>query len=236
MPPRRLAAMLRSVPIFAALPVPRLERLAERLHWNKYEKGQTIVEHSDGTNEVYLMLSGRGSVKIYASNGKVAGFRSLNPGDIFGEFAAIDEMPRSASVEANTESTVAVIGAEAFRDMLAKEPEVALALMEHFVRLIRELTRRIEWLTTKGVNQRIEAAIYVLALEAEPLSPGQPNTRWIRKLPLRAEWADELGTTREAISRHLTELERIGLIRRKRPGIVVNDLAGLVVRVEGPGD
>jgi hypothetical protein len=39
------------------------------------------------------------TLRIYCVAGKEVNFRDLGPGEVFGEYAAIDRSPRSASVE-----------------------------------------------------------------------------------------------------------------------------------------
>jgi CRP-like cAMP-binding protein len=56
---------------------------------------------------VFFITEGEARVTIYSLSGKAVSFRELSAGDMFGEFPAIDQGPRSASVEARTECLVA---------------------------------------------------------------------------------------------------------------------------------
>ena len=61
----------------------------------------------DTSDEVYFLLTGGAHVAIRAVDGKAVTFRELAAGGMFGEYAAIDGRPRSATVEARTSCLVA---------------------------------------------------------------------------------------------------------------------------------
>ena len=52
-------------------------------------------------DEVFFIISGEVRVDIYSLAGKVVSFRELGPGEVFGEYPAIDRGPRSADVVAH---------------------------------------------------------------------------------------------------------------------------------------
>ena len=61
-----------------------------------------------------FLLDGQARVSVYSAQGKQVSFRDIRPGGIFGEMAAIDGAPRSASIEAISDCTVAVLPQAAF--------------------------------------------------------------------------------------------------------------------------
>jgi hypothetical protein len=65
-------------------------------------------------------------------------FGELAPGEVFGEYAAVDHCPRSASVEARTSCLIASMPAAAFRALLQTEPMVTLAVLTQLVRRTRQ--------------------------------------------------------------------------------------------------
>jgi hypothetical protein len=77
--------------------------------FRRYEPGESIVDYLDQTDEVFFIISGGMRVTIYSLAGKAVSFRELGPGEVFGEYPAIDRGPRSASVEAHTACLVATL-------------------------------------------------------------------------------------------------------------------------------
>ena len=109
---------LRGIAIFAGLSANALACIQRRCSWRRYERGEPIVNYLDPSDEVFFITAGEAHVTIYSHAGKVVSFGELGSGEVFGEYAAIDQAPRSASVEARTSCLVASMPAPAFRAIL----------------------------------------------------------------------------------------------------------------------
>lgn len=120
-----------------------LEFAKQSCRSRRYEPGEPIVEYLDRSDDVFFLLSGNARVIIYSLSGKVVSFHEVGPGDMFGEYPAIDGRPRSASVEAKTSCIVATMPAASFRDLLNREPAAADALLRQLVATIRRLSTRV---------------------------------------------------------------------------------------------
>ena len=131
---------LESVALFRGLPLETLERIKRRCSCRRYGPRKSIIGHLDTSDDVCFLLSGNARVTIRSVDGKAVSFRELSAGTTFGEYAAIDGRPRSASVEARTSCLVASMASAAFREILLTEPKAAENLFKHFVMEIRELT------------------------------------------------------------------------------------------------
>lgn len=86
--------------------------------------GTSLVEEGEEGDAFFVILQGRATVR--------KGDRTLaevGPGASFGELALLDGEPRSASVIATDEVSVAVLGVRMFRTLLREFPEMAFELM-----------------------------------------------------------------------------------------------------------
>ena len=219
---------LKQVAIFASLSREARQRLEARCHWRSYRPGKEVVPFRGSATDVYFLISGRARVIIHTSSGKDVTFRSLAPGDIFGEFAAIDGAPRSASIEVLEPSLVASLASWDFRNVIADEPGVAAALLQHLTGELRRLTERIFEFSTLAVRNRIQAELLRLAGGYAP-----PRAEAvIRPLPTHSEIASRISTHREAVSRELSRLSQIGLVARQGSDLVIKDLARLAKMVK----
>jgi CRP/FNR family transcriptional regulator, cyclic AMP receptor protein len=167
---------------------------------------------------VFFVASGEVCVTIYSVSGKAVSFRNLGPGDIFGEYAAIDGKPRSASVEARSSCLIASMPAKEFRRLLETEAAVAQALLRDLVRNVRTLTKRVYEFSTLAVNNRIQAELLRLA----SLVPKEGKRARLKPAHTHAEIASRVSTHREAVTRELNRLSRIGIIERQM--LIVLDL------------
>jgi CRP-like cAMP-binding protein len=223
---------LQKVAVFQGLPADALTRIQRRCSWRSYEPGEPIVDYLDASDDVFFIATGEARVSIYSLAGKAVTFTDLGPGDMFGEYAAIDGAPRSATIEARTSCQVASMSSTAFREVLQSEPAVMLALLRQFVTKIRALTTRVYEFSALAVSNRIQAELLRLA----KLVPQEGNRARISAAPTHAEIASRISTHREAVTRELNRLTRLGIIERQGSALLVKDidrLAEMVHEVTG---
>lgn len=177
---------------------------------------------------MYFLTHGLARVIIHSPTGKDVVYRTIEPGDIFGEFAAIDGEPRSASVEVLQPSTVASMSSWDFRNAILDEPDVAMALLRHLTAESRRLAARVLEFSTLAVRNRIQAELLRLA-------GGHPSTHGdvvIRRAPTHPVIASRVSTHREAVTRELGRLTQLGIIERKGADLVIKDMARLAEMVQ----
>jgi CRP/FNR family cyclic AMP-dependent transcriptional regulator len=220
---RQRVTALRQVPIFAVLPESKCEGLARDCKWRTYEAGQQILSYDDPHTEVFFLASGKVRVIVYSGEGKAVVFTDLKPGAMFGEIAAIDRGPRSAGVEAVEPCTIASLTASQFESLLLREPAVAVATLRNITAEVRRLSERVVEFSTLAVQNRIQAELLRLAAEARHRS-GQA---WLSPAPSLSDIANRISTHREAVSRELSRLGSIGLLRREGGGLQITDIARL---------
>ncbi len=218
---------LAKVAIFADLGPDALARIERRCSWRRYGPGEPIVDYLDASGEVFFVVAGEARASIYSLLGKGVIFDDLGPGEIFGEYAALDGAPRSTSVEARTECLVASMSAVAFRAILQSEPAATLALARHLVVKVRELTTRIYEFSALAVSNRIQAEVLRMA----NLAPREGKSACIWAAPTHAEIASRVSTHREAVTRELNRLSRIGVVGRRDGALVVKDVDRLAAMV-----
>jgi CRP-like cAMP-binding protein len=223
---------LESVAIFRDLTPHALERIKRLCSCRRYEPRDAIIDHLDSSDEVFFLLTGNTRVTIRSADGKAVSFRELGPGSMFGEYAAIDGRTRSANVEARTSCLVVSMPASAFREILETEPKVAKFLLEHFVREIRELTTRVYEFSTLAVRYRIQAELLRLAR----LSAPEDKVARIVPAPTHAEIASRTSTHREAVTRELNRLAKMGILEQRNREFWIMDVDQLACLVDDAGD
>jgi CRP-like cAMP-binding protein len=129
---------LQGVPWFAACTEDQLKtvvRLAERLH---IDEGEVILREGRLGRELFVILEG--SV-VVSRAGRVV--NEWGAGDYFGELAAIEGVPRTATVTATTDLDVLIVGPREF-DAMMDIPGVRNALFAGMSRRIREADRELD--------------------------------------------------------------------------------------------
>jgi CRP/FNR family cyclic AMP-dependent transcriptional regulator len=218
---------LRGISLFAALESSILGQIQERCVWRSYAPGDCVLNYLDSSNDVFFIAAGGVRVTIYSLSGKVVSFCDLEPGDVFGEYAAIDGQSRSASVEARSEALIASMPAAAFLKLLRTEPSVTHELLLKLVKTIRMLDKRVYEFSTLAVNNRIRSEVLRMA----KLSPRKGKSAYVAPAPTHSEIASRVSTHREAVTRELTRLTSLGIIERQGHALIIKDIPRLELMV-----
>jgi MFS family permease len=120
-PPAELDLLAR-IPIFSPLPAPSLERLASQLRPIAVTAGAVVVRQGDHGDRFYVVEAGRLRVSVDGSAG-----RELGPGDSFGEVALLRDVPRTATVQAETEVRLQALERDDFLEAVTGHPPSARA-------------------------------------------------------------------------------------------------------------
>ena len=215
---RRVAATaLARVDSLVGLPPAVLERLADALKTQRFDKGTTIVRHNDDSRDVYLIISGAVRVSLVGSTGRSLTYQILPAGEMFGEISAVDGDGRSANVIAEEESVLGSLSAQNFLELARTSPEFALVILHRLARLNRRLTSRLFEYHTYDVRGRV----YLELLRLTENGADGPITITDRDM------ASRVGTTRENVSRIHGSLRDAGLIRRDKSQLTILNRAGL---------
>jgi CRP/FNR family transcriptional regulator, cyclic AMP receptor protein len=198
-------------------------QLEQRARLVTLRPGQTVIGHQDHTTDVFIVLEGSLRVELYSLNGREISLADLGPGDIFGEFAAIDDQPRSASVAATGACALACISSAAFRQIALGSPENADWLARRLVDRIRLQTERIFELNALAVRNRLHCELLRLSLDAGVTG----NRARIVPAPTHAQLAARIGTHREAVTRELQYLHKCGIVEQQGRELRINQVAEL---------
>jgi CRP-like cAMP-binding protein len=215
--------VLREISIFRTAAEPTLDRVVSLSRWQHYAQGSIILSYRDTSTDIFFILRGMVRAIIYAPDGKALLFTDIGAGEIFGEIAAIDRGPRSASVEALRQTLVAVMSAADFERIIRDDAEVGAATLRLLTSRVRRLSERIYEFRAFAVQHRIHAELLRLA-KVSGQAQGEVT---LSPAPTLADIADSVSTHREAVSRELSRLGTLGLISREAGALRIVDVGRL---------
>ena len=134
--PAAVAAILGKVPLFSELPDEVLNEIARLAEIEQTPKDNVVFEKGDLGTKLYAILSGR--VRVHDGQQTLA---TLGQGEIFGEMAAIDTHPRSASVTIEQDALLLCLEQEQLLELMNRQPEVSLGVMRALSRRFRGQVR-----------------------------------------------------------------------------------------------
>lgn len=216
------------------LQVPRalLDRLLPKGRQLRVRTGQMVVSHGSTANDVFIILSGRFEVLLTARDGQLVVVRDLAPGELFGDLAAIDGCPRSATVLAAEDGRVASIASEQFLKGIEEVPSAGLWLVRRYAQEVRRLTDRVFELSAFAVRDRLKCELFRMVMQSRSTDLGL-----LQPPPRHEAIANRIGSQREAVTRELARLGALGVVSREKGAMRVNvpKLAALLRREIGDG-
>jgi CRP-like cAMP-binding protein len=205
------------------LPDPLGELLEPHARLVTLRPGQIIIGHQDRTTDVFVVIEGSLRVELFSLNGREVILADVGPGELIGEFAALDEEPRSASVAATGACTLASIAGDVFSTMVLSNPQTANWFARRLVRHIRLLNERNFELNALAVRSRLHCELLRLSIDAGIAD----NRAVIAPAPTHAQLASRIGSHREAVTRELQYLQKQDVIALQNREIDVIDIAKL---------
>lgn len=149
--------LLAGIAFFEALSDADREDLGSRLVERRFAAADLVVRKGDHGASMFIVLSGALSIFLPADGpGEPVRLKELHSGDYFGEFAIFDDKPRSASVEALTDTVLLELTRDEFTAQLSRTPAVGIAIMSELSNRIRATNDLLTQRATKNALSELE--------------------------------------------------------------------------------
>ena len=135
---------LAAVPLFSQLSRKDLSRLGRAVVERKYKKGETIVKEGEQAVAFFMITKGRVSVSRGGKSKNGQSLAEFGSGQVFGEMALLDGMPRDATVKAIDDTECLVLSRWDFVAELRTNPHIAVAMLPILSRRLRDANARLE--------------------------------------------------------------------------------------------
>lgn len=200
---------MRAVPFLANLPEAAVDQAIAQAVVRPHPADQMILLESDWGNSVYFILEGWVKIRTYNLEGKEITLNILGPGELFGEMASLDQVPRSTDVITLTPTVIGSIPAADFGAFLNMEPQGGIRLAKLMARRLRQLNRRLRLRELDSTSRVVDILLFLAEGQGQPAQGGTeiPNLS-------HRELGSLAGMARETVTRVLGKLERKGLIHR----------------------
>lgn len=220
--PEAPADALASSPLLASISRDDLQALARAGKPRSWAPGTMLFQRGDRGDGMYAIVSGNVRIVLEGPTGAEVIVRRLGPGDVFGELAALDGHPRSASALAETSVRALHISTRAFRAWIEEHPAVAVPLLAQLSHRLRTTNDQVAEIGLLDVETRIARRLLTRFA-----TPPATLARGARVAVNQRDLAAELGLTRESVNKHLARLKTRGVIALERGAIVLLEPAAL---------
>lgn len=125
---------LAGLDVFAGVSPAELAPLAGRARMETLPAGTPLFAEGDEGTALYVVLKGAVELTQASRRGEPVRLSLLDRGQVFGELAVFDGLPRSASATAFTDATLLVLPADAVMEALAAPGPLASAVLRNVAR------------------------------------------------------------------------------------------------------
>jgi len=184
------------------------------------KKSQPIYFAEDPSNSIFFLKKGRVKLTRISKEGKELIVALINPGDVFGEMAILDDGERTDFATTMEESLICAISKNDFKQFIEKNPKLNLEITKLIGFRMRKYSERIEDLVFKDAEQRVISFIYNLALEQGKKIGEQI---FLKPFLTHQNIAELTACSRQTVNTILTDLRVQGLIDFDRKKLIIQN-------------
>ncbi|MEH6954462.1 Crp/Fnr family transcriptional regulator [Neobacillus drentensis] len=215
---------LSEVPLFKELSEAEMEPIIRIAQLRFYKHKMYAFMQGDPLNQIYFIHSGR--IKIFKTDfsGREQIISIFEPGDLFPLSGFFRRETFPASAEVFEDSQLIVIPLDKFEEILLSNPEICIKLFKVLGEKIMDLQSRLE---SKVLHNTYEQIIMLLVRLCK--SNGEKaNGKYRLTIHFtNRELANMIGTTRETISRTISQFKRKNYIAQDEGGFYLIDREAL---------
>ena len=200
------------------------ERAGIRVAERRYGAKDTIFAPGDPDGQLYFVVSG--TVRLYKIYGdyKEATVALLKGGDVFGELSLQQGLWQTAYAIALTDARVIVVRKDVMAQIVKRDPDLAMKLFASFSERLKQSEEVMGSLLQREVSARLVALLQNLG---ERFGKANRAGTVIELRLTHQDLASMIASTREAVSKVMSEFQRAGLIEVSNRRIILGShLAG----------
>lgn len=188
------------------------------------KRGQRIYLPGDPSDQIFMLKSGVVKIATIGPDNREAILAFLYPGDIFGELAVVDDMPRDHLAQAYEDAVLCALSKDVMLRLIRESQELGYQITKVMGLRLKTFKTRVEELLYKSATARVAHTLLDLARQH-----GVADAQGV-VIPIRLSQGDLgklVGLTRETVNVVLQELHRRGLVEAGRRSIRLKNVDAL---------
>jgi CRP/FNR family transcriptional regulator, cyclic AMP receptor protein len=134
--------VLRNIPLFAQVTPAKLKLLAFTSERLEYLSGDELFHQGDDGDAAYIILAGKADVMVDTPDGAIK-VATLGKNDIVGEIAILCDVPRTATVVAQSDLETLRVSKDGFFHLVTQFPQVGVEVMSALARKLHRTTQAL---------------------------------------------------------------------------------------------
>ena len=154
---------LKQVPLFADLADEDIRALMAIARKRTFRSGEIIFHRDDPGQVLYVIKEGKVKIYLISPDGQEISLVVFGKGECFGEFAILDDLPRSANAVALEKVECYTLQRSDFHNAIMKNPKIAIQILEVLTKRLRTTNNMVEDLIFLDVYGRVAKKLLELA-------------------------------------------------------------------------
>lgn len=135
-PTPELRDILGHTDVFAGVPSATLDALLQTCRTEQLARGDVLFREGEPGEDMFLVITGAIELTTVVRRAGEQRLALLDRGQLFGELACFDELPRSATAAAFVDATVLRLPGSGLGAVLATTPELAVTLLGNLIKKV----------------------------------------------------------------------------------------------------
>jgi CRP/FNR family cyclic AMP-dependent transcriptional regulator len=186
----------------------------------EFPRGHVIFHEGEAGDRLYIIESGKVKIGRGGVDGREVLHRIVGPGDMFGDLSLFDPGPRASTATTVTEVRATSLDRYALRQLIRHRPELAEELLRVLARRVRRAGTAAADLVFSDVPGRLARTLLQLAARFGIQESG--GLRVVHDLT-QVELAQLVGSSRETVSKTLSDFGRRGWLRLEGKSVLITD-------------
>ena len=147
---------LRQVSLFRDIADGERQAIWSRLEERRLRRGEALFRERDAGTEMFFIHTGMVIVSKFVAGRVEQVLARLGPGDFFGEMSLFDGQPRSATIQAETDTVLYWLDRANLEELIKENPRAATAffkqLVQVFIKRLRDSSDLVAEVTRWGLE------------------------------------------------------------------------------------
>lgn len=215
---------LKKIPLFASFTDEELREIRRGLKLETFKRGDGIFSSGDSADRMFIVYEGFMKISMYLSDGREQILYIYKKHDFVGGFNILYQDKYVYNASATTNAKIIVISKYDFENIMLKNKDFVLKVLEEAYFRIRKSEELIDRLSVINADMKLAKALINLIKISGSITDGKVAV----DLKInREEMGSFTGLTRETISRKLSQFQDEGIITVERNKIIIEDIKKL---------
>lgn len=136
--------LLRNIPLFRNIDSAKLKLLAFTSERLTFQPGDNLFLQGDFGDAAYIIVEGNAAVLINTPSGDELQVAAVKQNDWVGEIAILCDVPRTATVRAETKLVTLKISKDIFFQLITQFPQMSVEVMRELASRLEKTNRQLQ--------------------------------------------------------------------------------------------